>query len=101
VRGLSALQQVVGEAVKPPLHPTVGCTVAYSACTRRAFFARVVAQRPSTARLLARTSILISGGKVAFLFFRTQPAAGSYPQFCLLQPVHAAIASIQAFLWHL
>ena len=26
----------------------------------------------------------------AFLFFRTQPAAGSYPQFCLLQPVHAA-----------
>jgi hypothetical protein len=28
--------------------------------------------------------------KVTFLFFRTQPAAGSYPQFCLLQPVHAA-----------
>ena len=26
----------------------------------------------------------------AFLFFRTQPAAGSYPQFCLLPPVHAA-----------
>jgi hypothetical protein len=38
----------------------------------------------------ARTSRSKLCTNFAFLFFRTQPAAGSYPQFCLLQPVHAA-----------
>ena len=45
---------------------------------------------PITHTHVRYTNLTKSEGNRAFLFFRTQPAAGSYPQFCLLPPVHAA-----------